>query len=218
MGATWRLALVLGLLAAAAAVVYLVPSVRDGINTAALYGFPVTMDGWTATEGLPDWALPGDPRERAAIRRTYRRGQEQAWVSVAVFTRQDDVSRRASINLIYPERNSSLLEPVPISLSLSGGAGTELGVPARLVHQERQRILVAYWHQIGRRSFGREVPYRLALMRDLILSRRGDSVLVRIAVPVEPTASTAAPLRTIKALAPLLHRAVNETLGFDTRP
>ncbi|HET8578977.1 MAG TPA: exosortase-associated EpsI family protein, partial [Methylomirabilota bacterium] len=102
----WRLALALGLLAAAAGVVYLVPLVRDGINTAALYGFPVTLGGWTGAEGVPEWALPDDPRERAAIRRTYRHGQEQAWVSVAIFTRQDDVSRRASINFIYPERNS----------------------------------------------------------------------------------------------------------------
>jgi len=217
MRTAWRLTAALALLAAAAGVVYLVPPVHGGANTAALYGFPANLGGWTGTEGAPEWALPVDPRERAAIRRTYRSGRELAWVSVAVFARQDDVSRRASINLIYPERNSSLLEPVPLTASLTGAPASPMGLPARLVHQERQRLLVAYWHQIGRRPFGSELRYRMALMRDLIVSRRGDSILVRIAVPVSPEDSLAEPLRTVSALAPLLHQAVNDTLGIEPK-
>ncbi len=217
MRAASRLATVLILLVAAAGIVYLVPSVHDGSNTAALYAFPVTLGAWTGTEGVPEWALPVDPRERAAIRRTYRSGRELVWVSVAVFTRQDNVSRRASINLIYPERNSSLLEPMPLPVSFNGAAASSIGLPARLVHQERQRFLVAYWHQIGRRPFGSELRYRVALMRDLIVSRRGDSVLVRIAVPLAPDDTVAEPLRTVSALAPLLYQAVNDTLGIGPK-
>lgn len=217
MRASWRFATVLFLLVAAAGIVYLVPSVHDASITAALYAFPVTLGPWTGSEGAPEWALPVDPRERAAIRRTYRRGDELAWVSVAVFTRQDDVSRRASINFIYPERNSSLLEPVSLTVSLDGAGTSPISLPVRLVHQERRRILVAYWHQIGRNPFGSELGYRMAMMRDLIVSRRGDSVLVRIALPVAPQDSMAEPLRTVSALAPLLHQAVNDTLGTGPR-
>jgi EpsI family protein len=217
MGAAWRFPTVLLLLVAAGGIVYLVPSVHDGSNTAALYAFPVTLDSWTGSEGAPEWALPVDPRERAAIRRTYRRGEKLAWVSVAVFTRQDDVSRRTSINFIYPERNSSLLEPVSLVVSLDGAAPSPISLPARLVHQERRRILVAYWHQIGRNPFGSELGYRAAMMRDLIVSRRGDSILVRIALPVAPEEPVAEPLRTVSALAPLLHQAVNDTLGIGPK-
>jgi EpsI family protein len=217
MCAAWRFTTALALLAAAGAVVYLVPAVQEKFNTAALYAFPVTLGPWNATEGVPEWALPIDPRERAAIRRTYRTGRELAWVSVAVFTRQDDISRRVSINLIYPERNSSLLEPVPITVPTVGAVPTPLSLSARLVHQERQNILVAYWHQIGRRPFGSELRYRMSLMRDIIVSRRGDSILVRIAVPVASQESMAESLSTISGLAPLLQQAVGDTLGIGPK-
>jgi hypothetical protein len=54
-------------------------------------------------------------------------------------------------------------------------------------------------------------------MRDLIVSRRGDSILVRIALPVAPEEPVAEPLRTVSALAPLLHQAVNDTLGIGPK-
>jgi hypothetical protein len=42
------------------------------------------------------------------------------WVSIALFTRQDDPDQRASINRIYPERNTSRIERIALPITLNG--------------------------------------------------------------------------------------------------
>jgi EpsI family protein len=192
MRAGRRLVVVLGLLTATAAGWYLASPVRECASAAVLDELPGTLHGWTGAEGIPDGMLPGDPSEAARVRRTYRSGRRVAWVSVALFTRQDEPDRRASINRIYPEKDVSRVERVTLPR-----------VDAALVSGADRRFLVAYWRQIGRRTYASELRFRLALMREILFARRGDSLLVRVAVPVGPDGPAEA-LATAAELTPIL--------------
>lgn len=202
---SWRLGIVLGLLTGAAGVVYGTPPVPERAGPDVLDRLPTTLTGWTATDGVPDSLLPPDPRERAAVRRTYRSGQRIAWISVALFTRQDDPLRRVSVNRIYPEQQVALVEPVAITVALDGSSPTTLR--ARVIHRGSEQHAIVYWHQIQRRTYGSEYSFRWALMRRTLVARRGDSVLVRIAVPVDQ-ADLSRSLGSVAELAPPLHAAL----------
>lgn len=205
MSNRWRLGIVLGLLAGAAGVAYGTPPVPESETPGVLDRLPTSLAGWTATDGIPESLLPPDPRERAAVRRTYRSGQRIAWVSVALFTRQDDPLRRVSVNRIYPEQQVALVEPVDITVALDGSSPTTLR--ARVIHRGRERHAIVHWHQIQRRTYGSEYAFRLALMRRVLVARRGDSALVRIAVPVDQM-DLARSLGSIVELGPPLHAAL----------
>lgn len=192
-----RLAVVLGLLTVTAAVVYLTPSVRECPSPPALDTLPAVLGEWTGVDGVPNAVLPVDASETAAVRRTYRSGRGVAWVSIALFTREDEPDRRASVNRIYPEKNVSMVERVALPVT----AAVIVATPDR-------RFVVAYWHQIGGRRYASESRFRLALMRDILFARRGDSLLVRIAVPVGPEGAPAA-LTT----AAVLTRALEDALA-----
>ena len=212
MRAGWRLAVVLALLAAAGSVSFLAPRVGERSGGAGLYGLPATLGGWTAGEAVPDGALPEDPNEKIVVRRGYRRGERVAWVSVALFSRQDLPDRRASLNLIYPERNATRIDPMPLTLALNGSPDRTLTLPAVVVQREEQRLLVAYWHQIGPRAYGGEYAYRLALMRDILVDHAADMVLVRIAVPIAAGESPSQALGPVREIAPALYAAVKAAL------
>jgi len=199
-----RLTVILGLLAVTAAVVHLTPSVRECSSPAALDDLPAALSGWSSVDVIPDGILPVDLNETAGLRRTYQSGQRVAWVSVAMFTRQDQPDRRASINRIYPDKDVSLLEAVPLSLPVNGST---VPVTAVVVSGPARRFIVVYWHQIGHRMYASESRFRLALMREVVFARRGDSLLVRIAVPVAP-GGVSASLTTTAELAPALSAAL----------
>jgi EpsI family protein len=174
-----RLIAVLALLVLTSGAIVLTPRVRECPRAAPLDGLPTVLAGWTDADGIPDETLPIDPSEVAAVRRTYRSGPRVAWVSVALFTRQDDPERRASINRIYPEQDVSRVERAALP-----GAGPRPN--AVVVSRRDRRIVVAYWYQIASRTYASETRFRLALMREILLARRGDSLLARVAVPVAP--------------------------------
>ena len=205
MSNRWRLGIVLGLLAGAAGVAYGTPPVPESETAGVLDRLPTSLAGWTATDGIPESLLPPDPRERAAVRRTYRSGQRIAWISVALFTRQDDPLRRVSVNRIYPEEQVALVEPVDITVALDGSSPTTLR--ARVIHRGSEQHAIVYWHQIQRSTYGSEYSFRWALMRRILVARRGDSVLVRIAVPVNQT-DLARSLGSVAELGPPLHAAL----------
>jgi EpsI family protein len=212
VSAPWRLAITLALLGAGAAALHVAPPVRETVRPGALYGLPASLGSWAGTEGAPETALPADPGERVAVRRTYRSGERMAWVSVALFAGQDNSARRPSHNLIYPQEGASLIERVPFTVALNGTPGSALAMPALVVHRGPQRLLVAYWHQVGRRAYGSEYGFRLVLLRDILLSRQADSLLVRIAVPVGGPQGVPDALATVADLAPRLHAALAEAL------
>jgi EpsI family protein len=201
----WRLGIVLGLLAGAAGVVYGMPPVPELGTPGMVDRLPTTLAGWTATDGIPESLLPPDPHEMAAVRRTYRSGERTAWISVALFTGQDDPRRRVSINHVYPDRQVALVEPVDITVALDGSSPATLR--ARVIARGRERHAIVYWHQIQRRTYGSEYAFRLALMRRVLVARRGDSALVRIAVPVDQM-DLARSLGSIVELGPPLHAAL----------
>lgn len=209
----WRLGITLMLFGAGAAVLHLAPPVKAAVNPTLLFALPMTLGGWSGADGVPEEILPPDPSEKMSVRRTYRSGDRVAWVSVSLFVGQDDEARRGSINRIYPQRNASLIEPLPLSARLTGSTGSPVTLPAVLVHRETERLLVAYWHQIGNRVYGSEYGFRLALMRDLIFTRRADTLLVRIAVPVRAGGQISESREVVDRMASPLYAALAQDSG-----
>jgi len=186
-----RLATVLILFGMAAFLLHSAAPVTSAVNPASVYAVPNSLGTWTGSDGVPEEVLPVDASEKISVRRTYRHGDQVAWVSVALFVGQDNEIRRASVNRIYPGRAVNRIEPVSLTAPLA----------AVIVQQEGRRLLVAYWHQIGRRVFGNEYSFRVALMRDIVVDRHADSMLVRIAMPAGPESQLSADLAVVERLA-----------------
>lgn len=212
MRIAWRLGVTLALFALGALALYMPLSVKAAVEPAALHALPATLGAWTGVDGAPEEALPSDPNERLAVRRTYRNGRQVAWVSIALFSGQNNEARRASINKIYPQRGVSLIEPLPLTVALQGPSVSPVALSAVVVHLDSQPLVVVYWYQIGRRTFGSEFRFRLALTREILFARRADSILVRIAAPVMGPSGTAQALETVSALTPLLSTAMNDSV------
>ena len=208
----WRLGVTLMLFGFGALALYMPVSVKGAVEPAALHALPATLGSWTGTDGAPEAYLPSDPNEKLAVRRTYRNGRQVAWVSIALFVRQNDDARRASVNKIYPQRSVSLIEPLSLTVPLNGPSSSPVALPAVALHHDAQRLVVVYWHQIGRQTFGSEYRFRLALTREILFARRADSILVRIAVPGTDGSGTAQALETVSSLAPLLYAAMNDSI------
>lgn len=213
MNMGWRLGMTLMLFGAGAAVLHLAPPVKAAVNPVLFLSLPVTIGEWSGADGAPDNILPRDPSEKLSVRRTYRGGGRVAWVSVSLFVGQDEEARRGSINKIYPQHNVSLIEAVPFAARLGAPSVSPVTLPAVLVHQESERLLVAYWHQIGNSVYGSEYGFRFALVRDLIFTRRADTLLIRIATPASRERPVADDLAVVTSLAPAVHAALSHEIG-----
>jgi len=86
-------------------------------------------------------------------------------------------------------------------------------VPARLIHRGGRQYVVAYWYQIGSRVYGGDYRYRWALVRRILLARRGDSLLIRIAVSVDRDQGLSRSLSVAAELAPPLYAALADTFS-----
>jgi EpsI family protein len=197
------LGLILLLFGAAAAVLHTAPPVTSAMSPVTVYGVPMMLGAWSGSEGAPEEILPSDPNERVSVRRTYRQGDRVAWISVALFVGQDNEARRGSINRIYPQRSVSQIIPVPFALPVTGSS--PIALPAVIVHQDSRDILVAYWYQIGPRVYGSEYEFRVALLRDMILARRADSMLLRIATLAGSPTTAATAVAAVERLASELY-------------
>jgi EpsI family protein len=209
----WRLGVTLILFALGGLALYMPLSVKGTVEPASLHAIPAILGTWTGTDGAPEENLPSDPNERSVVRRTYRSGRQVAWVSIALFGGQNNDGRRASVNKIYPQRSVSLIEPLSLTVALNGPSAGPVALPAVALHQDAQRLVVVYWHQIGRQTFSSEYRFRLALAREILLARRADSLLVRIAVPGTDRSGIAQAVETVSALAPLLYTAMNDSIS-----
>lgn len=205
-----RLGMVLGLLVVAAGAIHLAPPLTEAVSPGVLDGIGRSLAGWTATETAPEPVLPRDPREIGAVRRMYRSGARSAWISVGLFTRQDDPLRRPSINHIYAGDHAARIEPVDLRVALDGSSSTRL--PAVVIHRGDQPLGVVYWHQIGQRAYASEYRFRLALMQRILVARRGESALVRIVVPVHRGDDPVRAFEAVAELGPPLYAAVAEAL------
>src|SRR4030095_5941642 len=132
----WRLAVILGLFAGSAAILYLAPPVTSAVNPVTVYAVPTALGSWSGVEGVPEEILPLDPNERASVRRTYRDGDRIAWVSVALFAGQAQSARQSSINKIFPERSASRLEPVSFAAKLRGAGENSIALAGVILHQD----------------------------------------------------------------------------------
>jgi len=185
-----RLATVLILFGMAAFLLHSAAPVTSAVNPASVYAVPNSLGTWTGSDGVPEEVLPVDASEKISVRRTYRHG-----------VGQDNEIRRASVNRIYPGRAVNRIEPVSLTAPLYEAGTSPVPLAAVIVQQEGRRLLVAYWHQIGRRVFGNEYSFRVALMRDIVVDRHADSMLVRIAMPAGPESQLSADLAVVERLA-----------------
>jgi EpsI family protein len=201
-----RLAILLGLIGATAVAIGLAPEVREGQWGAGLDALPTEVAGWTSTAGAPEWALPVDPNEKAVLRRTYRRAGQVVWVSIALFAREDDPKRRSSIDRIFPEANTSRIDRVAIPVSLNGAAPMRL--PAVVGYKQGGPLAVVYWRQLGRRVYGDDYRYRLALMREVLFRRQAGAMLVRLAIQGESGGALEDALSVASEIAPPLYAAL----------
>ena len=206
-----RLGVVLALLASTGGAVHWLPPLRDRDAPALDTALPSMLGAWTATEGVPEAVLPFDDHEAAAVRRTYRDGQRVAWISVGLFTHQDDPLRRASVQHIYPEAHVVRIEAADLTMALDGRG--PITIPARVIHRGGRQHVVAYWYQMGRRVYGSDYWYRWALVRRIVLARRGDSLLVRIAVPVDRAQGLSRAQSAVAELGPPLYAALADTVS-----
>jgi EpsI family protein len=211
VSAAGRLGIVLGLLASVVGAVHWLPPIRDREGPTMDKALPSTLGAWTGTEGVPEAVLPFDDHEAAVVRRTYRNGQRVAWISVALFAHQDEPLRRVSVQHIYPETHVTRIEPADLTMALDGLGPTT--VPGRLIHRGGRQHVVAYWYQIGGHVYGSDYWYRWALVRRILLARRGDSLLVRIAVPVDPAQGLPRALSAVGELGPPLYVALADTFN-----
>jgi EpsI family protein len=205
------LAVVLGLLAGVGGAVHCLPPVRDREAPALEAALPRTLGAWAATGAVPVTVLPLDDHEADTVRRTYRDGRRVAWVSVARFTDQDEPRRRISVQRIYPETHAERIEPTHLAMQLDRASPTT--VPARLIHRGGRQHVVAYWYQIGSHAYGGDYRYRWALVRRILLARRGDSLLIRIAVPVDRDQGLSRSLSVAAELGPPLYAALADTFS-----
>jgi hypothetical protein len=212
VGTGTRLGLVLGLFAATAGAVYLPPPIRDSGVRAALYALPSGVEGWTGSEGVPEAILPLDPHEMGGIRLTFHERTQTGWVSVAWFTHQDDPTRRASIEWILPQRSASRIDRVPLAILLPEPPRAFV-LPAVVIHQPHQLLLVVYWHQIGRYPYGNDYWFRWARLRRMLFMRQGDSFLIRVAIPVSSPEKLPESLKAAENLARAVYRALSERVG-----
>ena len=211
MSPAGRLGVVLGLLASVGGVVHWLPPVRDREAPALEEVLPKMLGAWAATDGIPEDVLPFDDHEAGAVRRTYRDGGRVTWISVARFTHQDEPLRRVSVQHIYPETHVARIEPAGLTMALDGVRPTT--VPARLIHRGGRRQFVAYWYQIGGHVYGNDYWYRWALVRRILLARRGDSLLIRIAVPVDRDQGPSRALSDAAEFGPPLYAALAGTFS-----
>ena len=206
-----RLGAVLALLASAGCAVHWLPPLRDREAPPLDKALPNRLGAWTTTDGVPETVLPFDDHEAGGVRRTYRDGQRVAWISLGLFTHQDEPLRRPSVQRIYPEARAVRIEAAALTMAFDGLGPTT--VAARVIHGDGRQHVVAYWYQIGRHVYGSDYWYRWALVRRIVLARRGDSLLVRIAVPVDRTQGLSRPLSAAAELGPPLYAALADTVS-----
>jgi hypothetical protein len=209
----WRCGLVVVLLLGASALSWPATAPRSRPGDGGLYAIPWMIGSWSGADGAPDGPLPSDPNAVSAIRRTYARGDSQAWLSAALFDYPDDPARRPAINLLYPGKGSSRIEHVPLEIALNGNPTHRTGLSAVIVHFGAQRLALLYWYQVDRRAYGGEYGYRAAILADRLMGRSGRSVLVRIGTEVRATETPAEALARISDLAPPIAAALSSEPG-----
>ena len=202
----WRCAVVVVLLGVTTVLASPRPPAAGGSSGPPLYAMPWSIGTWTATDGAPEAVLPVDPNAVTAVRRTFTRGADVAWMSAASFERPDDPARRAQVNLLLPQRGATRIEHVPFAVALAGTAATP--VTAVIVHRGDSSLGVLYWYQVGTRAYGGEYGYRAALLLDLLMRRPGESTLVRLATPLGAAEPPERALARLAERAPTLGEAL----------
>lgn len=204
---TRHLIATLALLATTGIGIYLTPPLPDTAPL-PLAGMMGAIPGSHSSEGAPEALLPRDPNEKVAGRFTFWKDRGPAFVSVALFTRQDNPARRASINFIYPLRGASLIEGSRLDVALGQNGNERVSLPTVVIHGADTRLAILYWHQIGTHAYSSDYRFRLGLLTRILFARRGDSLLVRVAVPADGPQDVTRALRTAGAIAPLVYQAV----------
>jgi EpsI family protein len=159
------------------------PRLADDSDAAGLRLPPPVVDGWIATDSVPEDVLPLDSRAREAARWTYSREGHAVFVSVACYRSSNDPEWRPSINQIAPERGAISVDHARLALSLDGVADGPVTVSRLSVRRPNRELSILYWYQVRGKTIEDGLQLRLALLASALRLRGQDVWLVRIATP-----------------------------------
>jgi EpsI family protein len=74
-----------------------------------------------------------------------------------------------------------------------------------LTQMQRERRLVFYWYQSSESTFGGEIYYRFALLKERLMNSPGDMFVVRLATPVIENESIESAQERLRSLALIVH-------------
>jgi EpsI family protein len=178
------LATALGLLVAAGGLVRL-PAAGGGPPVMPTLGsVPVALGPWVETDDLPPAILAPDPGAEARLRRAYRRDAHTLWVAVDYYADQREGHRPQSLQLLYPGGGWSDLRATRARVPLGETADT-LTITRVTLRRGTERLVVAYWYQVGPRASASEHWYRGLVLVNRLLGGRPESALVRVASPLD---------------------------------
>jgi EpsI family protein len=178
------LAAALGLLVTAGALVRLPAAGGVAPVAGALWSVPVALGAWVETDDPPPGILAPDPGAAARLRRAYRRGARTLWVAVDYYPDQREGHRPQSLQLLYPGGGWSDLRAARARVALSGPAGS-LPITRVTLRRGAERLVVAYWYQVGPRASASEHWYRALVLWNRLAGGRPESALVRVASPLD---------------------------------
>ena len=151
-----------------------------GGRQARVDAVPAAFDGWTAAQGAPPGLLAPDGQAERNLVRTYVKGGETVWVSVAFYPVQFDGHRPVGRALLFPSSGWSELAERSVTFT----CGVPVDANLIIIRTEGRRLVIAYWYQAGTHTVGSDYGYRAVLLWNRLVHRRSDGALVRVAAPI----------------------------------
>lgn len=151
-----------------------------------------------------------DPYADKTISRLYRNAAgNEIEVFVGYRQRQSGSDRLRSPKLVFPKGwEYASLGPLEIALG-NGQAIEAMWVETR---KGPARKLVVFWYRMRGRSFASDVSNRVELLRGLLLHKRTDGAVVRLATDVKETETIDGAKRRLASFAVLLHPEIARLL------
>jgi EpsI family protein len=188
--------LVIGLLGLATVLAWLPGGTSAKTADASLGPMPDGLPGWHTSDHVPSDVLPADFGAPVHVVRTYERGGERLWVSVAYYPVQTEGERPPALDLLYPSHGWSELVARPLLIPLDG---RRRSIPANLLlmRSGERRVAVLYWYQLQGTTVASDHWYRALLLYSRLVRGRSDGALVRIASPLSAPPDVATTLEQL---------------------
>jgi EpsI family protein len=174
------------MLAAQAALFYLLPGVRSVPLAVPLSQFPAEIGSWRLLqEGVVDAEVREVLRADDLLNRTYARSEDGIPVNLflAYFESQAEGQAPHSPRNCLPGAGWAATEAGVIEIRLEDGSAPAT-VNRYIVSRAAQRALVLYWYQSRHRVVANEYAAKFYLVADTVTQGRTETTLVRIVTPL----------------------------------